>query len=244
MRKEIWKAIPAALGLIAIALFVGSPSGCSDVSSPKNGDPGAEGSTSAHPAAAQSPPGQQRPATPASARQAPARSPSRPSPQQASASQTSTPRAAAQQATTNGASATHGPTLLEPDLKPAGVAEAAPKQAASSRPTASNHAANSPPPKPMLDGWAKPTLAIVFSGEQHGYMEPCGCSLTQSGGLSRRADCLRQIAARGWQCTALDFGGLVRKDNEQNKLKFQVMLAALNELGYKAMGLGTEELQL
>jgi hypothetical protein len=37
---------------------------------------------------------------------------------------------------------------------------------------------------------------------------------------------------------------LVRKDNEQNKLKFQVMLTALNELGYKAMALGTEELQL
>jgi hypothetical protein len=99
-------------------------------------------------------------------------------------------------------------------------------------------------PKPMLDGWAKPALAIVFSGEQHGYMEPCGCSITQSGGLSRRADCFRQIAAKGWPLTALDLGGLVRKDNEQNKLKFQVMLAALNELGYKAMGLGTEELQL
>ena len=76
-------------------------------------------------------------------------------------------------------------------------------------------------------------------------MEPCGCSITQSGGLSRRADCFRQIATeKGWPLTALDLGGLVRKDNEQNKLKFQVMLAALNELGYKAMALGTEELQL
>jgi hypothetical protein len=99
-------------------------------------------------------------------------------------------------------------------------------------------------PKPMLDGWQKPALAIVFSGEQHGYMEPCGCSITQSGGLSRRADCFRQIAEKGWPMTALDLGGLVRKDNEQNKLKFQVMLAALNELGYKAMALGTEEVQL
>jgi len=99
--------------------------------------------------------------------------------------------------------------------------------------------------KPMLDGWTKPAFAIVLSGEQHGYMEPCGCSITQSGGLSRRADCFLQITKeKGWELTALDLGGLVRKDNEQNKLKFQVMLTALNELGYKAMALGTEELQL
>jgi hypothetical protein len=76
-------------------------------------------------------------------------------------------------------------------------------------------------------------------------MEPCGCSATQSGGLSRRADCFRQISKeKGWPVTALDYGGLVRKDNEQNKFKFQIMFNALNELGYKAMALGTEELQL
>ncbi len=102
-----------------------------------------------------------------------------------------------------------------------------------------------PTTKPMLDGWKKPAFAIILSGEQHGYMEPCGCSITQSGGLSRRADCFRQIAKeKDWPVTALDLGGLVKKDNEQNKLKFQVMLTALNELGYKAMALGTEELQL
>src|SRR5580704_3976717 len=28
--------------------------------------------------------------------------------------------------------------------------------------------------KPLLKGWAKPAVALVFSGEQHGYMEPCG----------------------------------------------------------------------
>jgi hypothetical protein len=153
MSKEIWKAAPVGLGLLAIALIAGCPSGCSDTSSPPNVD---------------------------------------------------------------------APT--EPKAAPA------------------KHVSSTP--RPMLEGWTKPALAIVFSGEQHGYMEPCGCSITQSGGLSRRADCFRQITEKGWPFTALDLGGLVRKDNEQNKLKFQVMLAALNQLGYKAMGLGTEELQL
>ncbi|HET6323743.1 MAG TPA: multiheme c-type cytochrome [Planctomycetaceae bacterium] len=98
--------------------------------------------------------------------------------------------------------------------------------------------------KPLLKGWAKPAVALVFSGEQHGYMEPCGCSVTQSGGLSRRADFMRQLTEKGWPFAALDLGGLVRKDNQQNKFKFQVMLAALKDLGYKAIGLGSEELSI
>lgn len=132
------------------------------------------------------------------------------------------------------------------NVEPAAAPQAPPKPAAAehvpAKETPAKHVSFGP--KPMLEGWKKPALAIVLSGEQHGYMEPCGCSITQSGGLSRRADCFRQISQKGWPLTALDLGGLVRKDNEQNKLKFQVMLAALNELGYKAMALGTEELQL
>jgi Cytochrome c554 and c-prime len=98
--------------------------------------------------------------------------------------------------------------------------------------------------KPLVKGWTKPAVTLVFSGEQHGYMEPCGCSVTQSGGLSRRGDLMRQLAEKGWPFAAIDLGGLVRKDNQQNKIKFQVMLAALKDLGYKAMALGPEELSL
>src|SRR5688500_4971709 len=42
------------------------------------------------------------------------------------------------------------------------------------------------PPQPLLDGWTKPAAAIVFSGEQAGFLEPCGCTELQSGGLGRR----------------------------------------------------------
>jgi hypothetical protein len=104
--------------------------------------------------------------------------------------------------------------------------------------------ANLPDVKPLAKGWTKPAVTLVFSGEQHGYMEPCGCSVTQSGGLSRRGDLMRQLTAKGWPYAAIDLGGLVRKDNQQNKFKFQVMLAALKDLGYKAMALGPEELSM
>lgn len=114
----------------------------------------------------------------------------------------------------------------------------------SSAPAVTKKAVPSAGPKPMLNGWTKPALAIVISGQQHGYMEPCGCSITQSGGLSRRADFFRQLDEKGWAYTALDLGGLVRKDNLQNKFKFQVMLSALKDLGYKAMAIGKEEISL
>jgi Cytochrome c554 and c-prime len=120
---------------------------------------------------------------------------------------------------------------------------AAPQGTATSPPAAASRTKPEPPiVKPMLGGWSKPAVTLVFSGEQHGYMEPCGCSVTQSGGLSRRGDLIRQLTEKGWPFTAFDLGGLVRKDNVQNRIKFQVMLAALKELGYSAMGLGPEEL--
>src|SRR5262245_51192039 len=38
--------------------------------------------------------------------------------------------------------------------------------------------------KPLLEGWPAPAVALLLSGEMHGYIEPCGCSLHQLGGLS------------------------------------------------------------
>src|SRR5262249_27825189 len=62
--------------------------------------------------------------------------------------------------------------------------------------------------KPVLDGWKKPAAVVVLSGEQHGYFEPCGCTDTQSGGASRRADLFLQLADKGWPATGLDLGGI------------------------------------
>src|SRR5260370_14289557 len=40
------------------------------------------------------------------------------------------------------------------------------------------------PNKPILfAGWGQPDLAIVVSGQMHGYLFPCGCSQPQNGGL-------------------------------------------------------------
>ncbi|HLJ11579.1 MAG TPA: multiheme c-type cytochrome [Planctomycetaceae bacterium] len=102
-----------------------------------------------------------------------------------------------------------------------------------------------PAPKPLFEGWVSPAAVIVFSGEQHGYIEPCGCSLNQLGGLSRRADLLRQIGEREWPVTAFDGGGLVNNPTrQQGKLKFDMTLRCLTDMRYGAVALGVEELQL
>ena len=84
--------------------------------------------------------------------------------------------------------------------------------------------------------------------QQHGYIEPCGCSPKQSGGLARRADLLRQLReVKKWPVLALESGGTLdesRVTRHQSILKFNMILDAFNSMGYRALGLGTEELKL
>ena len=62
--------------------------------------------------------------------------------------------------------------------------------------------------KPALEGWEKPALALMISGEMHGYVEPCGCTGGQTGGLARRATLATQLRdERGWNVVGIDLGG-------------------------------------
>jgi hypothetical protein len=96
----------------------------------------------------------------------------------------------------------------------------------------------------LLDGWEKPALAIVLTGEQYGFFEPCGCTENQSGGMSRRADLFRQINERKWSLTAFDLGTTVRRARQQSRIKFETIRNSLIDMEYAAMLLGPEELRL
>ncbi|HEY2761411.1 MAG TPA: hypothetical protein VGI75_11730, partial [Pirellulales bacterium] len=52
----------------------------------------------------------------------------------------------------------------------------------------------------IFDGWPRPKLALVFTGLQAGYIEPCGCSgkENQKGGLSRRDMFFQRLASKNW----------------------------------------------
>ena len=104
---------------------------------------------------------------------------------------------------------------------------------------------NSTAVKPLFKGWEKPAVAIVFSGEQHGYIEPCGCSEGQLGGLARRATLIDEMRDKGWPVTALDVGGLGNNPTrKQGKAKYDMILKCLKDMRYAAVAVGVEELQL
>jgi mono/diheme cytochrome c family protein len=99
-------------------------------------------------------------------------------------------------------------------------------------------------PAPMLKGWTTPKLAIILSGEQNGYLEPCGCSAMQSGGFARRGDLFAQLKAKKWPLAAFDLGGTLKRSRRHDLLKFEKILEGFNIMQYQAMGLGPAELRL
>lgn len=102
-------------------------------------------------------------------------------------------------------------------------------------------------PKPYLSGWADPTAALVFSGEMHGYIEPCGCTSGQLGGLARRGDLLQKLRAKKWNVTAFDVGGLMNSERarrKQSEYKLPSAVDSFKQLGYTAIAIGSEEIQV
>jgi hypothetical protein len=99
---------------------------------------------------------------------------------------------------------------------------------------------------PVFTGWTKPKLAIVVSGHQDGYFEPCGCAgiENQKGGMSRRFAMIKDLKAKGWPVIGIDVGGLVRRYGKQAELQFAISAEALKTMDYRAVGFGAEDLRL
>jgi hypothetical protein len=99
---------------------------------------------------------------------------------------------------------------------------------------------------PIFEGWAKPQVTILISGELDGYIEPCGCAglENQLGGLKRRFTFIKSLRDKGWPLVPLDMGGLVKSTGEQSAIKFRFELESLVEMGYAAIGLGANDLLL
>lgn len=93
--------------------------------------------------------------------------------------------------------------------------------------------------------WPVPKLAIVFTGQQEGYLEPCGCAgMNQmKGGLSRRLTFLRELEAKNWPLVAVDSGNLCNSFGRQAELKFHLSVDALRTMKYDAIGIGKSELR-
>jgi len=128
--------------------------------------------------------------------------------------------------------------LRAASAKPAGAASAAAGEDAGS--------ASSLPSRLLFDGWPQPRAALFITGQQDGYIEPCGCTglATQKGGLARRHTLAKHLRERGWDLIPLDAGSQVRRFGRQPEVKFQMTASGLDTIGYQAVVLGVDDLQL
>ena len=102
----------------------------------------------------------------------------------------------------------------------------------------------------IFQDWERPAVAIVLTGEQHGYLQPCGCSQPQYGGLARRYNLIQEMRKRGWPVVAADLGDVNQikapKDlpNVQGTLKYTYAMRAMDQMGYAAVNVGEYEMRM
>ncbi len=102
----------------------------------------------------------------------------------------------------------------------------------------------------LLADWPKPRGVLIISSELDGYLEPCGCTQGQLGGLIRRFDFVERLKAQNWPVALIDAGGLIKDPTvarggfEQAKIKFGIALKAYSTLKYDAIALNTEDLKV
>jgi hypothetical protein len=102
----------------------------------------------------------------------------------------------------------------------------------------------------LLADWPKPQGILIITGQMDGYLEPCGCTQGQQGGLVRRLDLLDRLRAQDYGFGLIDLGSLikdpasVRGGFEQAKIKFGIALKAYSTLKYDAIGLSAEDLKV
>lgn len=105
-------------------------------------------------------------------------------------------------------------------------------------------------PDDPIAKWPDPTVLIVLSGELEGYLEPCGCTDGQMGGLARRLDLIDKLSARKAPIALFDLGTLVkdpaaaRGGLKQSLARFDTALKSLALMRYSAIGLSAEDLKL
>jgi len=104
----------------------------------------------------------------------------------------------------------------------------------------------------LFDKWPvdrKPDVVIVLSGQMYGYLQKCGCSHPQKGGLERRYNFIESLKARGWEVIGLDLGDVPHPltytpTSEQTLAKYEMAMQAMKVMGYKATAVGQEELAM
>ena len=89
-----------------------------------------------------------------------------------------------------------------------------------------------------------PTIHVVFTGEENGYLEPCGCSEVQLGGFPKRHTLINHLRGKDENWILLSLGDLPGKVGRQDEIKMETALDALGRMGYDAHNIGEKDLNM
>ena len=87
-------------------------------------------------------------------------------------------------------------------------------------------------------------LTLLISGEELGYLEPCGCAEGQLGGFPRRDSVIQQLGIKGKTLVPIANGDLINDASRQSELKAEIGFVALKAMGYAAYNVGERDLLL
>jgi Cytochrome c554 and c-prime len=94
----------------------------------------------------------------------------------------------------------------------------------------------------------KPDFVLLLTGQTYGYLQKCGCSNPQKGGLERRYNYVQSLKAKGWEVIGIDLGDVLRPlpytpTKDQTLAKYETAMQAMKMMGYMATTVGAEELK-
>ncbi|QDT11215.1 Perchlorate reductase subunit gamma precursor [Planctomycetes bacterium K23_9] len=94
--------------------------------------------------------------------------------------------------------------------------------------------------------WETPDVTLFVTGQQNGYIEPCGCTglEKQKGGVARRLTFMNQLRDQGWDLLPIDAGNQVRRVGRQASIKISWSTEALKKMQYESVGFGPDDMRL
>jgi len=86
-----------------------------------------------------------------------------------------------------------------------------------------------------------PPPRLLFTGHIEGYLEPCGCSEGQLGGVARRAELLRRLRAEPGETLFVDAGNRFIAAGDSGAIQATYLAKAAERAGVAAINLGLDE---
>lgn len=102
---------------------------------------------------------------------------------------------------------------------------------------------------PLFAEWPRdrrPDATLVISGQTYGFLQPCGCTRPQLGGLERRAQLIHNLKSKSWPVAGVDLGDIYPQHlyvRQQGLLRYEAVMRSLHAMGYVAVGIGKTDIE-